>query len=131
MKIISKTKFPNNESRQDIKAEMYFLDNTDHPNITRIFDVFEDANDFCLVAEVMRGGDLENTKKGDIDPHKISHIIYQITYGLKYLHEKCIVHSDLKGGNVLLFEKQKTTECIMLEAKLTDFGLSTLVDPRQ
>lgn len=84
---------------------MYILDNTDHPNITRVFDVFEDKVNFCIVQEIMRGGDLEEVKKGEISPMKIGHIVYQIAYALKYIHQRNIVHRDLKGGNCLLYAK--------------------------
>ncbi len=38
--------------------------------------------------------------------------------GLLYLHERRIIHGDIKGSNVLIYEKN---------AKLSDFGLSTFI----
>jgi hypothetical protein len=32
-----------------LKSEMYILDNTDHPCIVRVFDIFEDMHDFCII----------------------------------------------------------------------------------
>jgi serine/threonine protein kinase len=42
--------------------------------------------------------------------------LYQAALGLTYLHERGIVHGDLKGNNILVSADN--------EAKLTDFGLS-------
>lgn len=108
---------------------MFILDNTDHPNIVRVFDIFEDKVNFCVVQEIMRGGDLENVRKGQLNPEMIDDIAYQINYALKYLHERNIVHRDLKGGNVLLYAKPHGMLGCDVEVKLADFGLSGLLDP--
>ena len=47
--------------------------------------------------------------------------IYQILRALKYLHSANIVHRDLKPSNVLI-------DCQQLTAKISDFGLSRVVD---
>lgn len=41
--------------------------------------------------------------------------------GLSFLHEKKVVHGDLKGANVLVDDSRKTV-------KLTDFGSAKLVE---
>ncbi|KAF4036943.1 Protein kinase domain [Phytophthora infestans] len=45
--------------------------------------------------------------------------LYEAALGLEFLHERGVVHADLKGDNILIGEDG----C----AKLTDFGLSAVV----
>ncbi|KAG6805697.1 hypothetical protein H0H92_014346, partial [Tricholoma furcatifolium] len=44
-----------------------------------------------------------------------------VAHGLEFLHEKNIVHGDLKGANVLINSSQR--------ACLADFGLASASDP--
>jgi len=48
-------------------------------------------------------------------------ILYQVTNGLKALHDSGYLHLDLKPLNILLFNNKKN-------AKITDFGLSILTE---
>ncbi|KAF8141947.1 hypothetical protein EV363DRAFT_1309450 [Boletus edulis] len=50
-----------------------------------------------------------------------SHFAFHIVSALQALHEKRIVHADVKGRNVLIFPHESTQFC----AKLSDFGNST------
>jgi serine/threonine protein kinase len=62
----------------------------------------------------------------DHDWHTRYKIIKGICNGLHYLHEqidKSVLHLDLKPGNVLLDDN--------LAPKITDFGLSKLLDQYQ
>ena len=40
------------------KNEFEILEQTQHPHITRIFDLMEDKNNYYIVAELMTGGNL-------------------------------------------------------------------------
>ncbi|GAB0138165.1 hypothetical protein EsDP_00006409 [Epichloe bromicola] len=48
-------------------------------------------------------------------------IINQILEGLKYLHEKGVIHRDLKPGNILVTTRQP------IHIKVADFGISSKV----
>ena len=63
---------------------------------------------------------LENllNKNGAFDNSVAKDYVYQTCLGLKYLHDKNIIHRDLKLTNLLIIGK-----CI----KIADFGLSKMI----
>ncbi|OCH83640.1 kinase-like protein [Obba rivulosa] len=48
-------------------------------------------------------------------------LLYEVSLGMRYLHDEGIVHGDLKGVNVLIDESN--------HALITDFGLSSVYRP--
>ncbi|ELT97268.1 hypothetical protein CAPTEDRAFT_174294 [Capitella teleta] len=100
----------------------------EHPRIVRLFDVFEiDNNSFCTVLEYCEGNDLDFYLKQNknIQEKETRSIVVQTVSALKYLNEikPPIIHYDLKPGNILL-----GTGSISGEIKITDFGLSKIMD---
>jgi len=74
------------------------------------------------------GGDLLNYA-GKMNDKCISVVAFQVLYALKYCHEMNIVHRDVKSDNILMFNKCSGTNPSEINAKLADWGLSTLLDP--
>jgi len=93
----------------------------DHPNIVNIFDVGDEEGAIFLVAELMKGGsveDLLNNSNGRPLPlEKVIAIARNIGSALQYVHEQEIVHRDIKPANVWLSRNGT--------AKLGDFGLAS------
>lgn len=52
-----------------------------------------------------------------ITEFETKYYIYQITEALKYIHQKKVIHRDLKLGNLFLTDE--------LKIKVGDFGLAT------
>ena len=50
-------------------------------------------------------------------------LLSDLTQGLQYLHEQCVVHRDIKPENVLL----SSTPCMSVVARFCDFGLARSV----
>ncbi|KAI8891927.1 kinase-like domain-containing protein, partial [Globomyces pollinis-pini] len=80
------------------------------------FDTFEGSHHVYL--EYVSGGTIASgiNLYGQFDEVITQSLISQVLDGLVYLHNKKIVHRDIKGANVLV-----TTDGI---AKISDFGLS-------
>lgn len=57
MKILDKSKMSDKEKVR-LKYEIDILKNLDHPNIVRLFEVFEDGIRIYLVTELCTGGEL-------------------------------------------------------------------------
>jgi serine/threonine protein kinase len=94
-----------------IIKEAYILTKLDHQNIIKYFEVFESKSPklaFNIVTEYADGGDLsEKIKKQNNEPFKESEIIdyfTQICLALKHIHEKKIIHRNLKSKNVLFMK---------------------------
>ena len=90
-----------------------------HPNIVGLFG-FENSSPPRMILEYCSGGSLYYFlhSEQDIDWGLRLRISLDIASGLAYVHEKNVVHADIKSYNVLLTEKK----C----AKLADFGLSKI-----
>lgn len=80
-----------------------------------------DKYNLWIITEYMNGGSLyDYLKYRSIDNEKtILYLLKKIMNGLRYLHERGIIHRDLKSQNILF------NSCG--EVKLADFGVSTQV----
>ena len=100
----------------------------ENPRVVKFYDVFEiDDNTFCTVLEYVDGHDLDFILKQQksLSEREAKSVITQTMRALKYLNEikPPIIHYDLKPGNILLGPGESGWDI-----KLTDFGLSKVVD---
>lgn len=105
-----------------------------HPNVVSLLDVYETDEEIQLVTEYCRGGELFDAiqrKRDGVCPSKRAafceaqgaRIASQILSVLKELHEKNIVHRDVKPENILL----TSMDDLEVNVKLCDFGLARLL----
>lgn len=91
-----------------------------HPNLVRVIDVGMDGDRVFLTMELLEGDTLRAAiVKRSPDGFPAAHarqLIRGIGEGLAFLHERSMIHGDLKPGNVFL-----TSEGV---PKLLDFGTS-------
>jgi len=101
----------------ELKNEISILKTLDHPNIVKAYEVYESKRNIELVMENCSGGDLHTRAPySEMDAAKI---IGKLLSAIVYMHEKNIVHRDLKFENIM-FENRLPDA----EIKLIDFGLS-------
>ena len=103
MKIIDKSKINANDEENDtIKNEINVLKKIDHPNIMKIYEFYEDKENFYIIAEFCDAGDIGNImdKNGTFPEFLVKYIMYQVFQGVTYLHNLRIVHSDIKRENI-------------------------------
>eukprot|EP01103_Thecamoeba_quadrilineata_P014579 TRINITY_DN4382_c0_g1_i1.p1 TRINITY_DN4382_c0_g1~~TRINITY_DN4382_c0_g1_i1.p1 ORF type:complete len:730 (-),score=147.28 TRINITY_DN4382_c0_g1_i1:35-2224(-) len=118
------TKDDNNEKADLLKKmrekEIIIMKLVDHPNIVRLYDVYETATNIYLVMELLQGSLFSYVVKSvRISPSKALGLFQQIIEALDYMHRHLICHRDLKPENFLL--NSQTT------LKVCDFGFASLM----
>ena len=103
---------------QEIQA-LRVLNELNHPNIVKFLDFEEKTDGFYLSFEYCEQGDLgEFIKKNpDFPEHQAQKIIQQIFSGLLAIHDKKLIHCDLKCENIVIDENYTV--------KIADFGSTT------
>ena len=112
---------PNNENMKKIIYETNLMRKLNHPNITKILEMFEDEKYILIIMEYINGGNLFSfVKKRRKLTEKISKFLFkQIILGIKNIHSKNIVHRDIKLENILI-DLNNTI-------KICDFGIGRIL----
>ena len=120
----TKTQMMKKSEIEDIKKEAEILKVLVHPNIIRFRDIYmSKKNKLCIVMDYADGGDLYNkieNAKSYFDEETIIDMFTQICLAIKHIHDRKIVHRDLKSQNVFLNG--------MNMIKLGDFGISKILN---
>ena len=97
-----------------------------HPNILRLIEVVETADELHLITEICRGGELFDQLDAvdTFSEHECRLVVAQIAGAVAHLHlAHGIAHCDIKPQNILCRSSQVTDAgCI----KLSDFGAAQL-----
>ena len=95
----------------------------DHPNIIHIHDVFEANNTAYYVMEYIEGSSLQDVvrRRGALPTEEALALINPIIDAVGYIHDRKIMHLDIKPGNIMVREKDG-------HPILIDFGLSKQYD---
>lgn len=101
------------------------LQSIDHPNILKIFEVFQDEQFLYISSEHCAGNSLfsELLKLKFMKDYEISEIFHQILSALAYLHERTGAFRDLNPENVLIVNDDGR-----LQVKIADIGNSLIFD---
>lgn len=103
---------------EDIRSEVETLASCDHRNIIKNYAAFHENSHVYIIMEYLGAG----SAKQLLDHHKslpeavIAPILRQLVDGLVYLHDRKLIHRDIKAGNLMFNTKG--------HLKLVDFGVA-------
>ena len=107
---------------QNLQRELTILKSVDHPNIIKLYEVFQDEKYIHIVMEFCSGGELFDRleKKGRYSEKEAANLMYKLFHAINHMHTSNISHRDLKPENCLFDTKRDDAEI-----KLVDFGLAS------
>ena len=103
--------------RERFRREARAMAQLSHPNLVNVYDFSAAGDEVFLIMELITGGTLREllAERGPMPPHAAAAVMRGMLTGLSVVHDKGMVHRDIKPDNVLI----DTSSLV----KLSDFGL--------
>ena len=108
--------------------ETCILQNLKSPHVCKCYNIFQEGNFLFFLMEFMNNSDLNTFYEANkalgkqIPEEQLWNIFYKCISGLKYIHEKGLIHRDIKLENLFLDDD--------FNIKIGDFNVSATVDQR-
>ena len=104
--------------RKKFRKEAENLSHLNHPNIVKVLEVFDENNTTYYAMQYIPGQNLDDYIKlqGHLEEKESIRIIRTVAEALQYMHERKMLHLDLKPKNIMLSANGTPY--------LIDFGLS-------
>ncbi|XP_047226266.1 serine/threonine-protein kinase Nek5-like isoform X5 [Girardinichthys multiradiatus] len=113
------------KEKEASKKEVIVLSQMKHPNIVSFIATFQEKGSMYIVMEFCDGGDLLRKIKMQrgipFSEEQIVDWFIQICLGLKHIHDRKILHRDIKSQNIFLTNAG-------MKVKLGDFGIARILN---
>ena len=124
---ILKRHLANDEVIARFEREVQLASRLAHPNTIEIYDYGRTrAGDFYYAMEFLEGVSLAElvAAEGAVPPARVVHILRQVCAALREVHDKGLVHRDIKPDNIMLCRRGGEHDVV----KVLDFGIVKNVD---
>lgn len=104
------------ETKTSFISEARTVSQFNHPNIVRVWDIFEENNTAYMVMELLQGQTLSRmiTQAGHLDVDTVLTLADQLLSALEFVHRAGLLHRDIKPDNIFVTPQG--------QAILIDFG---------
>ena len=111
--------------KEKLIKEAKILSEVHHPHIVNVLEVFEENHTAYIAMEYITGSSLKSLldKEGKLPEAEVLGYVHQIGDALQFVHDKHILHLDIKPSNILVDTAGQT--------HLIDFGVSKRYDIEQ
>ena len=111
----------NGDNMKKILSETDLMKKLNHPNVTKILEMFEDDGYILIAMEYINGGNLFSfvKERRKLSEKTAKFLFRQIILGIKHIHSKKIVHRDIKLENILIDLNNNI--------KICDFGIGRIL----
>lgn len=118
VKIVDRHRVRKDYLQKFMPKELEIIAKLNHENIVKIYVIIQTTEFVFQIMEYAEKGDVLKMiqTRGFLQEEQCKIIFQDIINGVKYLHDNCIAHRDLKCENILVFESNK--------AAVSDFGFS-------
>ncbi len=112
----------NGDNMKKILYETNLMKKLNHPNVTKILEMFEDDEYILISMEYINGGNLFSfvKKRRKLSEKTAKFLFRQIILGIKHIHSHKIVHRDIKLENILIDLNNNI--------KICDFGIGRILN---
>ncbi|KAL4492880.1 hypothetical protein ABPG73_010429 [Tetrahymena malaccensis] len=130
IKLVTKQKITNDKQenlyyQQELEITKAIIAKGNNENIVNILELIEGTNEYFIVTEYYKDGDLFNLLERfsfKFSPDVAISFCISIANGLSFLHSSKICHRDLKPENILIAKQADDSFLI----KISDFGISKI-----
>ena len=125
MKILKKEIVIKRKQVNHTMTERSLLEKLNHPFIVKLIYAFQDKEKLYFITEFMQGGELffHLRRNSQYKEKSVKFYMSEILLAIDYMHKNNFIYRDLKPENILIDK--------FGHIKLTDFGLSKLLDEEE
>jgi len=107
---------------QEFLQEVSIMRKVRHKNVVQFIGACTRKPNLCIVFEYMSGGSLYDyiRREGPLKLSQVIKVAVEVSRGMDYLHQRNIIHRDLKAANLLLDENGTV--------KIADFGVARMIE---